>query len=419
MVAHLSQTSSSPSTTRTNVPKLHCFRKALTWIGFFSYSASSHVAAPSLRFPHRQPTNATTTDRALLGGIRLERTTYKLPRAVERHLADWDEAFADEAATGLPVFWHVLKSGGTTMKLMYAQCYHLVEACETGALIDAEQQERERIDASQQQRDPSSSEGTQRLGQWPQSRLDAASDPQRRLETDSRWENRLRVVVSEDGRRYANVDITTLEGIRDASRRGFALSNSTDVMFTPLLPESAALLLDENVRGRMFSIFRHPVERVVSIFYYLQGATWEPTYNPEYAQWTLDDYARSPHCESNWMVRSLTNKMTGPLSGEHFQIARELVQRKCLVGLMEGMEESVARFHTFLRLGDGDALQCALQRFAGKGRASNSHRHPALDQASETWAVLARKNQLDIRLYEYAQQLFEKQGKWLKKQRLV
>lgn len=167
----------------------------------------------------------------------------------------------------------------------------------------------------------------------------------------------------------------------------------------------------------MFAIFRHPVERVVSIFYYLQGATWEPTYNPEYASWTIDDYAHSEVCESNWMVRSLTNKMTGPLTPDDFFIAKEVLRKKCLIGLMEGMEESIIRFHAYFKLGDENALECSRNQFATKG--SNSHSHPALDQGGETWAVLAKKNALDIRLYEYAQELFEEQGEWLKKEKLI
>lgn len=236
-------------------------------------------------------------------------------------------------------------------------------------------------------------------------------------------EERLRVIATEDNRRYVNVDVTTPEGILKASQMGFGSSDLADVMFTPLLLESAESLLSDSKRGRMFAIFRHPIDRVVSIFYYLQGATWEPTYNPEFAQWTIDDYARSEYCESNWMVRSLTNKMTGPLTPDDILVAQEVLRKKCLVGLLEGMEESMLRFHSYFRFAGVDndaALECSRRYFASKDSGqSNSHKHPALDQGSETWALLARKNGLDIRLYEYAQGLFEEQGKWLRKEGLI
>ena len=225
----------------------------------------------------------------------------------------------------------------------------------------------------------------------------------------------LRVVISEDGRKYVNVDVTTPEGIIKASQLGFAASNLADVIFTPLLLESSELLLNKDTnRGRMFAVFRHPIDRVVSIFYYLQSATWEPTYNPQYAAWTIDEFARSPYCESNWMVRSLTNKMEGPLSLDAIEIAKEVLRRKCLVGLMDRMEESIVRFHTYFGFGDEAALLCSQQTFASKGSSkSNSHSHPKLDEQSETYEILRVKNELDIRLYEYAKELFEEQGKLL------
>jgi len=376
--------------------------------------------------------------RRLFAGIQLERTTFKLPEAIERNLIDLDAAITTvPAAEGtktkeLPIFWHVLKSGGTTMKLMYAQCYHLVEACETGELIDADPTQQQTAQQQQQQQEQPEQSATA-VGQappdqpspwdWMQQHQQAQlmninPGRQRRLQTAGQDDQQLRIVISEDGRKYVNVDITTPEGILKASQRGFASSTLADVAFTPLLTESAESLLQEN-SGRMFAVFRHPVERVVSIFHYLQTATWEPTYNPEYATWTIDDYARSPYCESNWMVRSLTGKMTGPLSGDDVGIAKEVLRRKCLVGLMEGMDESMLRFHSFFGFGDDAALGCAREHFSRKGSGANSNGHPALDQASDTWAELARKNGLDILLYEYAQQLFDEQGEWIKKEKMI
>ena len=179
----------------------------------------------------------------------------------------------------------------------------------------------------------------------------------------------------------------------------------------------------------MFALFRHPVQRVTSIFYYLQSATWEPTYNPEYAQWTLFDYANSPYCESNWMVRSLVRKMTGPLNPEDVLIAQEILRRKCLVGLMEDMEESIRRFHSLYfrpryfennaNEEENAAFNCAIEHFATKGLSQNSHGHPKLDETSETWEILAAKNRLDIQLYEFAKELFVEQGKWMKNQNVL
>lgn len=118
--------------------------------------------------------------------------------------------------------------------------------------------------------------------------------------------------------RIETVDDTTFDGIQRASQLNFASSQLADVIFTPLIPECAESLFinnDDNNnnnknenddssttkrrRGQMFALFRHRIQRVTSIFYYLQSATWEPTYNPEYTQWTLKEYVNSPYYESN------------------------------------------------------------------------------------------------------------------------
>ena len=79
--------------------------------------------------------------RLLNMGINLERKTYKLPHYIEQNLVNWDNLERSIETKDTPIFWHVLKSGGSSMKTMYATCYHLVVASETGELIDRQQQE--------------------------------------------------------------------------------------------------------------------------------------------------------------------------------------------------------------------------------------------------------------------------------------
>jgi hypothetical protein len=116
--------------------------------------------SPLLRTSHRRKldttiiTSSNQNERSLFLGIELQRTEIKLPFAIEYNLVDWnappvnnnegqdvESAGEVNGARDVPLFWHILKSGGTTVKLMYAQCYRLVEACETGELIDIEQQQ--------------------------------------------------------------------------------------------------------------------------------------------------------------------------------------------------------------------------------------------------------------------------------------
>ena len=57
-------------------------------------------------------------------------------------------------------------------------------------------------------------------------------------------------------------------------------------------------------------------------------------------------------------------------------------------------------------------LLSAKTSFARKGSSqSNKNKHPPLDGESETYAILAKKNELDILLYFFAKELFDEQKK--------
>jgi len=302
------------------------------------------------------------TRRRLSALIQLERTTYKIPPDVERNLIDFEEMPTKENRE-LPIFWDIAMSGSTqTIKVTYASCYHLVEACEIGGRL-----------------------------------TDAGENP-----------DELRVLTTQDGRKYINIDTTSPGGIKRASLLGFAKNKLSDLIVTPFLLESAKSLFDVDEgsrKGRMFSVFRHPVDRVVSMFYSTKDSA-------KYSQWTIDEYAHSAYPESNAMVRALTHKMTGAISSADTARAKEILRRKCLVGLAENMEESFTRFHHFFGFGDIAQLQCVLDRLAST--VLNNHEQPALAKTSEAWMLLAKKNWADIRLYEYAQHLFIEQGELLK-----
>jgi hypothetical protein len=98
------------------------------------------------------------------------------------------------------------------------------------------------------------------------------------------------------------------------------------------------------------------------------------------------------------------------------------------------MEESVIRFHSYFKFNTPyeDALNCAIRNFAikesGGGGGSSSSKgkqnagrtnHPLLDTNSATYKLLEQKNMLDIRLYEYAKELFIEQGEWMKAKNMI
>jgi len=202
------------------------------------------------------------------------------------------------------LFWHIPKSGGTTAKRLY-QC----------------------------------------MGQTLAHRV--GSDPRFGHDTDSE------IVVFEPhaGKdwRVANVDTTIKPGILRAKELGLVQSHTTDLIFTMEPQFAGQELYDEMNKGRFLALFRHPVERATSMFYYLQSATWERTYRPEWADMSVIEWANQEHQEEDYMVHKLTGKKFGDAVDEtDLIIAKELVRQRFIVGLMGEMKESVRRFNIVL-----------------------------------------------------------------------
>ena len=79
-------------------------------------------------------------------------------------------------------------------------------------------------------------------------------------------------------------------------------SGRADIVFTPLIHEASELFSPDH-RAQCFAIFRHPVERAISLFHYLKKAHWEPTFSKKLEKInTLEDYAVSEFAEDNWYV---------------------------------------------------------------------------------------------------------------------
>jgi len=271
-----------------------------------------------------------------------------------QNFADIKKSFVK--TVDIPFIWHIPKSGGTSLKNMYSQCYNLVEASESGV-------------ANGNNNEPT-----------------------------------LRIAVVEGGK-YVNVDVTTEVGLKHASSLKLVESNIADLIVSPLLHPSASLFSSTR-RGRIVSIFRDPVERVISLFFYLREATWEPTYEEKFKNMTLKEFAFSPNCESNYIGRSLLNKMEEPLTSEDVRNAKEILTTKVLVGLLSDMETSVNRFDQYFGFSSVD-INCR-NEYVKIG----VNRHPHSDNIHDPEALeeIKRKNWLDIILFDLVKELFQKQG---------
>lgn len=172
-------------------------------------------------------------------------------------------------------------------------------------------------------------------------------------------------------------------------------------------------IFDSDNRVIMFAVFRHPFDRAMSK-YYADIAS-----DPAVAGIPLQQYIRSGEnrLENNHMTRYLSGRYHGDLRVEHLDIAREFLRRKFVVGLARDMPTTA---ELFLRVfgwrnatdtrGSEALDQCSDNIFHELAYKAN----PALEEGSEGWKMVMAKNWFDLKLYEYAEHLFQLQVDHLK-----
>jgi len=261
----------------------------------------------------------------------------------------------------LPVFWHIPKCGGTTLQDMMSHCFGMIEANEVGK---------------------------------------------------THVKDELEIIALDNGNRYVNVDLSNPNGIEHAKDLGFGASGLANVAITSWFHDTASLFDDDIHRGRCFLLVRHPIRRAVSLFYYLKDATWEHTYSDVYKEMDLEEYATSQYSEDNWMTRFLTNQMSGNVYDRHLDLAKEVLESKCLVGLMEDFSVSINRFDHYFGWSQRDFGGPVSMANRGTCVArviqhpDNAHPHPKVEEDGEVWNLLLKKNKYDLALYEHARHLF-------------
>jgi hypothetical protein len=283
----------------------------------------------------------------------------RLPRQVT-NLADITSPYNPKQEVAL--FWHIPRSGGTTLKDLAAFCYDLTQASEVGVFIGA----------------PATDKASLKM-----------------------------VVDVETGSKFLNIDTTSLEGLEQAKDLEVASFQGLDLVSTPYLYHAADGLFNVLNRGRMLTIFRHPVERAVSMFYF-----WRE--RPEYTgESNLELFAKSSMVENNWMTRFLSNKMAGELTLEDEAIAKEILRTKALIGLLERKHESLRRFRLYFGWNVVDE-ECD-EKLLNWGWSGNNH-YSSVQEGSEVWSLLMEQNTFDMRLYDYAKILFEEQARLFDRQ---
>lgn len=110
------------------------------------------------------------------------------------------------------------------------------------------------------------------------------------------------------------------------------------------------------------------------------------------------------------MTRLLSNKLENDLTEQHWEMAKEVLRKKCIIGLLEDKSESWDRFERFFRWKFPTRRQRECQERILHWAWSNKYSHPALEEGSTAWNSLLKRNEMDMKLYEYARLLYWEQG---------
>jgi len=328
-------------------------------------------APPPPPAPPASSTGEVTADQVPLVDVNSESALVTTSSFSLEELNNFKDSWDPYEKTDIPVFWHIPKAGGSSIKDAMGGCHRFVQATEFG-ITDGH-------DAD-----------TEVAIVYPRVPGDANTDRSP----------------------FVNIDSSTVAGIQRAKAMGFADAQLADVVVSPFVYELNDLFT-KTARGRFFSVFRHPIDRAVSMFYYIRVADWEPSYKPELKDWTLEQYAQSDIVENNWMTRQLSNQLGGELTEENLNKAMEVVRRKFLVGLMSQIEPTMARAEKFFRwtfhVNPPNQEACRERLMSGGANSNKANKKEGPKEGDEAWNLLAHQNNFDLRLYTYIEQLFVEQ----------
>ena len=185
--------------------------------------------------------------------------------------------------------------------------------------------------------------------------------------------------------KYVNVDTSTREGLLQAASKHLVPSGKVDLIVTTDVKFAVETLFDSHHPGRLFVLFRHPIQRLVSKFYYMQSAFWERSYKKELSSMSLLHWATHVNTDNNSILMKLSGKEYYQLKERDVREAKRTLRKRFVVGLTEEMEESIRRFNVVMRI-DYSSLEneennvkseCMNTYFGNEEeKKENSHPHP-------------------------------------------
>jgi len=216
----------------------------------------------------------------------------------------------------------------------------------------------------------------------------------------------IRIVEAMDGTHLAEIDLSNPGGIALAKTLNVGQNDKIDLVSSPYLWDIAGMF-DADHKGYMIAMFREPIERAVSLYYSMRRSKKYATQVGSLS--SVEQYAKSSLVENNWMTRFLSGVLAGEITSQHEAIAREVLRSKCIIGLLSDKTETMRRLETLFKIKANKAKEseeCIEKLLYWSWPGKNKHT-PVVD--GESWDILYKQNSFDIRLYEYAQNLFEAQ----------
>ncbi len=160
-------------------------------------------------------------------------------------------------------------------------------------------------------------------------------------------------------------------------------------------------------------------------------------FNPKVSKMSIGEYAESKYIQDNPIVRLLTNTQRGKeVTDLELELAKRIIQLKCLVGMYDDIDNSVTRFDRYFSWevlagrNSNNAKkglspqQTAKQRREKIQKCSNETTRVGdrwldmqttiqgtrIQEGSDVWNKLAKSNQMDLKLYEYAKFVYKRQA---------
>jgi len=196
-----------------------------------SDTSTGTTADPATTTSATTTSDATTSDATTSDATSTSTTTASETEEIPLpELSNMQDTWEPYDKNSIPIYWHIPKAGGSTVKDTIGACHRLVMATEFG-ISDGHATD------------------TEIAVVYPKPPGD----------------------VTDDRSPFVNVDTSTPAGIERAAKMGFADSHLAGCVVSPFLYETNALFT-QTAKGRLFAVFRHPVTvlLVCSITFKLQ-----------------------------------------------------------------------------------------------------------------------------------------------------